>query len=94
MPIPTPFYTRAAALCESYEWHDWSGYLAAGVYEPSHEREYFAVRNAAAMFDVSPLFKYEVSGPDALRLVDRVMTRNIAKCAVGQVMYSPWCDEA
>ena len=94
MPIPTPFYTRTSAICESYEWRNWSGYLAAGLYEPSHEREYYAVRNSAALFDVSPLFKYEISGPDALRLVNRMMTRNIAKCAIGQVMYTPWCDEA
>lgn len=93
MPIPTPFHARTARLVESYDWRDWSGFLAASLYEPSHEREYYAIRNAAALIDVSPLFKYEVTGPDALRLVDRVMTRNIAKCAVGQVMYSPWCDE-
>ncbi|GIK57370.1 MAG: aminomethyl transferase family protein [Chloroflexi bacterium] len=93
MPIPTPFHARTAPLVESYDWRDWSGFLAASLYEPSHEREYYAIRNAAGLIDVSPLFKYEVTGPDALRLVDRVMTRNIAKCAVGQVMYSPWCDE-
>lgn len=93
MPIPTPFHVRTAPLVESYDWRDWSGFLAASLYEPSHEREYYAIRNAAGLIDVSPLFKYEVTGPDALRLVDRVMTRNIAKCAVGQVMYSPWCDE-
>lgn len=93
MPIPTPFHSRTTAVCESYEWRNWAGYLAAGLYEPSHEREYFAIRNAAALIDVSPLFKYEVTGPDAQRLVDRVMTRNIAKCKVGQVMYSPWCNE-
>ncbi|MCL4262021.1 MAG: aminomethyltransferase family protein [Anaerolineae bacterium] len=93
MPIPTPFHVRTAPLVESFDWRDWSGFLAASLYEPSHEREYFAIRNAAGLIDVSPLFKYEVTGPDAARLVDRVMTRNIAKCAVGQVMYSPWCDE-
>jgi aminomethyltransferase len=80
-------------LVESFDWRDWSGFLAASLYEPSHEREYYAIRNAAGLIDVSPLFKYEVTGPDALRLVDRVMTRNIAKCAVGRVMYTPWCDE-
>ncbi len=93
MPIPTPFHARTAPLVESFDWRDWSGFLAASLYEPSHEREYYAIRNAAGLIDVSPLFKYEVTGPDALRLVDRVMTRNIAKCAVGQVMYTPWCDE-
>ena len=93
MPIPTPFHTRTAPLCESYEWRTWSGYLAAGVYEPSHEREYYAIRNSAALIDVSPLFKYEISGPDAARLVDRIVTRDVSKCRVGQVLYTPWCDE-
>ena len=93
MPIPTPFHSRTSALCESYEWRNWSGYLAAGLYEPSFEREYFAIRNSAAMIDVSPLFKYEITGSDAARVVDRIITRDVSKCRVGQVMYSPWCDE-
>ncbi|MFN2181478.1 MAG: aminomethyl transferase family protein, partial [Candidatus Promineifilaceae bacterium] len=61
MPIPTPFHSRTAALNESFEWRNWAGYLAAGLYEPTFEREYFAIRNSAAMIDVSPLFKYEIS---------------------------------
>lgn len=93
MPFTTPFHTRTAPLCYTQEWRDWSGYMMAALYEPSHEREYYAVRNAAALFDVSPLYKYEISGPDALALVNRVMTRDLSKCAVGQVMYSPWCDD-
>ncbi len=93
MPIPTPFYARTAPLCESHEWREWSGYLAASLYEPIHDREYYAIRSAAALIDVSPLFKYEVRGPDALRLVDRIMTGDISRCAVGQMMYSPWCDD-
>lgn len=92
MPLPTPFHSRTAALCESHEWRNWSGYLSASLYEPSHEREYYAIRNSAGLIDVSPLYKYEVAGPDAGRLVDRIVTRNIAKCRVGQVMYTPWCD--
>jgi aminomethyltransferase len=93
MPIPTPFHSRAAALCQSHEWRDWSGYLAASLYEPSHEREYYAIRNSAALLDVSPLFKYELTGPDAMPLLNRVMTRDLARCAVGQVVYSPWCND-
>jgi aminomethyltransferase len=94
MPLPTPFHPYTAPLCHSHEWRDWSGYLAASLYEPlGHEREYWAVRNSAALFDISPLFKYEISGPDALRLVDRIMTRDLRRCRVGQVVYSPWCDE-
>jgi aminomethyltransferase len=94
MPIPTPFHERTAALCESHEWRNWSGYLAASVYEPSHEREYYAIRNAAALIDVSPLFKYDITGPDALRLVNKIITRDAAKCRVGRILYTPWCDEA
>ena len=93
MPIPGPIHSRTAALCQTQEWRDWSGYLSAITYQPSHEVEYFAVRNAAGLIDVSPLYKYEVTGLDALRLVNRIMTRDISKCRVGQVMYSPWCDE-
>lgn len=93
MPIPTPFHERTAPLCTSYDWRGWSGYLAASVYEPSHEREYFAIRNSVAAIDVSPLFKYEISGSDAARLVDRIVTRDVTKCRVGQVLYTPWCDE-
>jgi aminomethyltransferase len=93
MPIPTPFHARTSALCESHEWRDWSGYLAASLYEPAHDHEYYAIRSSAALIDVSPLFKYEVRGPDALRCVDRLMTRDLTRCATGQVMYSPWCDD-
>ncbi len=93
MLIPTPFHPRTAPLCQSREWRDWSGYLSASVYEIYHEREYFAIRNAAALIDISPLRKYEISGPQALQAVNRIMTRDIAKCRVGQVMYSPWCDD-
>ncbi len=78
---------------ERQAWRDWSGYLAAASYEPTHEREYYAIRNAAALIDISPLFKYDVTGPDALRLVNKIMTRDIGRGSVGQVMYSPWCDE-
>lgn len=66
----------------------------ASSYELTHEREYYAIRSAAALIDVSPLFKYMVHGKDAPRLVNRVVTRNVEKCAVNQVMYTPWCDHA
>ncbi|UYN89639.1 MAG: aminomethyltransferase family protein [Anaerolineales bacterium] len=93
MPIPSPLYSRTAALCTTQEWRDWSGYFSAITYGPSHEVEYYAVRNAAGLMDASPLYKYEISGPDAERLLDRMVTRNVAKSRVGQVLYTPWCDE-
>jgi aminomethyltransferase len=94
MPVGTAFHERTLALCESLGYRDWSGFYAATSYEPHPEHEYNAIRNAAALIDVSPLFKYRVTGKDATRLVDRVVTRDMRKVEVGQVIYTPWCDEA
>ncbi|MBM3777758.1 MAG: aminomethyl transferase family protein [Acidimicrobiia bacterium] len=94
MPIGTPFHTRTFARCGSLNYRDWSGYYAVSAYEANHEREYTAIRQAAALIDVSPLFKYRISGPDATRLVSRVITRDAGKMAEGQVVYTPWCDRA
>ena len=94
MLLETPFHARTAAVCHSRRWSSWSGYASALSYEPSHEYEYYAVRSGAALFDVSPLRKYEITGPDAARLVDRVVTRDAFDCPEGRVLYTPWCDEA
>jgi len=93
MPIGTPFHDRTFALCDSLNYREWSGYYAVSSYETHHDHEYNAIRNAAALIDVSPLFKYRVTGKDATRLVDRIITRDLRKIAVGQVIYTPWCDE-
>ena len=94
MPRGTPFHARTAALCESYNWRNWSGYVCAGSYQLVPEMEYHAIRGAAGLLDVSPLFKYRISGRDAFRLVNKVVTRDPAKCRPGQIMYTPWCDDA
>ena len=88
----TPFHARTAALSQGQSWRRWAGYVAASVYELTHEREYAAIRNAAALLDVTPLYKYHIEGRDAARLLDRIVTRDVAKCATGQVLYTPWCD--
>jgi aminomethyltransferase len=93
VPIGTPFHPRTLPLCASLNYREWAGYYAVSAYEAHHEHEYNAIRNAAALIDVSPLYKYLVSGPDAVRLVDRVITRDATKVAPGQVIYTPWCDE-
>ena len=90
----TPFHERTAPLCVSHAWRRWAGHLVASSYELGHEREYHVIRTAAALFDVSPLYKYLVRGRDAARLLDLVVTRNVQKAAVGQVLYTPWCDHA
>src|SRR3954471_24744188 len=93
MPIGTALHERTFPLCESLNYREWSGYYTVSAYESHHEHEYNAIRNAAALIDVSPLFKYMVTGPDAARLVDRLITRDVSKMSVGQVYYTPWCDE-
>jgi aminomethyltransferase len=93
MPIGTAVHDRTFRLCESLNYREWSGYYAVSAYEAHHEHEYNAIRNAAALIDVTPLFKYVITGKDAVRLVDRVITRDATKLAIGQVYYTPWCDE-
>jgi aminomethyltransferase len=91
--IGTAFHPRTAPLNRKQQWREWSGYWASSAYADAHDIEYNAIREAAALIDVSPLYKYRVSGPDAPALVDRVITRDATKLAVGQVWYTPWCDE-
>jgi aminomethyltransferase len=93
MPIGTAFHEKTFALCQSLNYREWSGYYAVSAYETHHEHEYNAIRNAAALIDISPLFKYRITGRDAMRLVDRIVTRDMRRVAVGQVIYTPWCDE-
>lgn len=93
MLIPTPFHLRTGPLCESHEWRDWSGYMVAASYTHAFESEYYAIRNSAALIDVSPLFKYDFEGIDAARAVNRIITRNIDRCRIGQVLYTCWCDD-
>jgi aminomethyltransferase len=94
VPVGTAFHERTLALCESLNFKEWSGYYTVGAYEMTHEHEYNAIRNSCALIDVTPLFKYRVTGPDATRLVNRVIARDIHKVAVDQVIYCCWCDSA
>jgi aminomethyltransferase len=89
----TPFHERTSALNEGAAWKRWSGYVSAVTYELTADREYAAFRNTAGLLDVSPLRKYMVTGRHAERLLDRIATRDVTRCAVGQVYYTPWCDE-
>ena len=93
MPIGTAVHDRTFKLCESLNFREWSGYYAVSVYEMHHEHEYNAIRNSSALIDVSPLYKYRITGKDATKFVNRVITRDIQKVSVGQVIYCCWCDE-
>jgi len=93
LPIPSPFHPRTAESCVSLLWKDWAGYYAVRTYDTYAEREYHAFRQTAGMIDVSPLFKYEVQGPDAAAFLSRVMVKDVAKLKIGQVTYLCWCDD-
>ena len=92
VPIGTAVHERTFQLCESLSYRQWSGYYAVSVYETHHEHEYNAIRNSAALIDVTPLFKYRIRGKDATKFVNRVIARDILKVAAGQVIYCCWCD--
>jgi aminomethyltransferase len=92
--VGTAFFPRQQELNKKLAWGEWAGYFSAAVYADFHDIEYNAIREAAAVIDASPLYKYVVRGKDAARLLDRVMTRDISKLQVNRVVYTPWCDEA
>ena len=93
MPIGTPFHPRTSELCTSLFYKDWAGYYTVCSYDTCHEREYYALRNAAGLIDVSPLFKYEVHGKDAAAFLSRVMVKDINELEVGRCSYLCWCDD-
>jgi aminomethyltransferase len=88
----TPLHSRTAALMQANQWRRWAGYTVASSYEMTHDREYFALRNACVLLDVSPLCKYRITGRDALRFLNRLVTRDVSKISVGGMLYTPWCD--
>lgn len=90
---PTPFHPRTSELLDSYDWGEWSGWLSANVYELDHTHEYLAIRTSCGVFDTSPLYKYRIHGPDASKLMNRVVTQDVMRYGVGKSMYTPWCDD-
>ncbi|MCV2890291.1 aminomethyltransferase family protein [Ruegeria aquimaris] len=90
--IPTPFQPRLEPLSRTKDWMNWAGYISPAVLD-TMEFEYFAIRNQATLFDISPMHKYRVSGPEALGMLNRLVTRDVRKLAPGRVAYVMWCDE-
>src|SRR5262245_18922859 len=93
MPLESPFHPRIAPLCTSYAWKHWGGYYAVNHFGETHLPEYWAFREACAVTDVTPLFKYELRGRDAARLLTRMLVRDVGGLRVGRVAYVCWCDE-
>ncbi len=89
----TPFHSRTSRLCEGSRWEEWEGFLAATSYSLDYTCEYDSVRWGCGLFDVSPLYKYDVRGPDAKALMQRGVVRNLAKSKPGRVFYTVWCDD-
>jgi aminomethyltransferase len=92
MPTQTPFHSRIAPLCTSYAWKDWGGYYTVCHFEESHLPEYWAFRESCGLTDITPLFKYQIDGRDAARLLSRMAVRSFEKLRVGRVAYTCWCD--
>ena len=88
MPIGTAVHDRTLKLCESMNYREWSGYYAVSVYEMHHDHEYNAIRNACALIDVTPLYKYRIEGKDATKFANRVITRDINKVCL---LYTSRC---
>jgi glycine cleavage system T protein (aminomethyltransferase) len=91
--LPTPFHERSRALSQVDSFAPWAGYTTVDVFT-SVEQEYFAIRNAATLYDLTPMVKYRIAGADALRFLNRLMTRDIAKLRPGRVAYGVWCNDA
>ncbi len=90
--LPTPFYACQLAVNELHAWGDWNGYIKAGAYSDM-ELEYFAIRSSCGVFDLSPMNKYRITGPDAQAYLNRLLTRDVCKIREGRVGYAVWCDE-
>jgi len=90
--LKSPFYARQAELDRLNRWHEWKGYSSAdGFYDTT--LEYFAIRNSTAVFDLSPMTKYRITGPDSLNYIDRLVTRDMRKIKPGRVAYAVWCND-
>ena len=90
--IDGPFQSKLEALSRSRNWYNWAGYAAPSTLD-TVEFEYFALRNQASLFDISPLHKYRIQGTDAILMLNRLLTRDVRKIKVGRVSYAIWCDE-
>ena len=90
--LRSPFYPRQAELDRLFRWHEWKGYASAdGFYDTT--LEYFAVRNSTGVFDITPMTKYRITGPDSLDYINRLVTRDMSKIKPGRVAYAVWCDD-
>ena len=93
MLLTTPFHSRVEAMCDVNDWGNWMGYTTPNAYFDV-ELEYFAIRSTTGVFDLSPMNKYRITGPDAEAYLNRMVTRNVSKIRVNRVGYAVWCNDA
>ena len=93
MLLPTPFHSRVEAMCDMNDWGNWMGYTTPNAYFDV-ELEYFAIRSTTGVFDLSPMNKYRITGPDAEAYLNRMVTRNVSKLGINRVGYAVWCNDA
>jgi aminomethyltransferase len=91
--LPSPFQPRIDALARTEDWYTWAG-CKAPLSLWDEELEYFAIRSQAAVFDISPMVKYRIAGPDAEAFCNRLTLRDVSKLKPGRVHYTAWCDDA
>ena len=87
----TAFHPRFSALTRNYT--DYRGYWLPKFSNAGPVAEYWACRQRAVIMDLSPLRKFEVTGPDAESLLQYTLTRNVRKLTTGQVVYTAMCYE-
>ena len=91
--LETPFHARARELSQVDSFVAWAGYTTIDVFT-TMEQEYFAIRNATTLYDLTPMVKYRIAGPDALPYLNRLVTRDVAKLKPDRVAYCVWCNDS
>ncbi len=90
--LPTPFHQRARKLSQLDAFIPWAGYTTVDVFT-TMEQEYFAIRNATTLYDLTPMVKYRIAGADAARYLNRLVTRDISRLKINRVSYCVWCND-
>jgi aminomethyltransferase len=91
--LQTPFHGRARSSSQVDSFIPWAGYTTVDVFT-TVEQEYFAIRNATTLYDLTPMVKYRIAGRDACAYLNRLVTRDIAKLNDNRVAYCVWCNDA
>ena len=91
--LTTPFHARARALSQLDSFVPWAGYTTVDVFS-SVEHEYFAIRNATTVYDLTPMVKYRIAGAGATAYLNRLVTRDVGKLKMNRVAYCVWCNDA